>query len=171
VKALWILLIFSLWNSDCNGESWWRRNFHKPTWAELQAEYLPHCTNAQDVCRLVKRHVGWEAEIVDKWENPQTTWERGYGDCDDFAILVQSLCMEIGIESHVRLFYPMSGKEGHAVVVGDKDSWMSSNGEYVQTNGMDEIRKQLSWLLYCKPQNMWDMGIGDTIPHNSGNLM
>ena len=138
-------------------ESWFRRMFHKPTWSEL----LEKCQSPRDVCSLVNRFVGYRTEEVDRWAPATETWTNGRGDCEDFAVLIETLCNQLGFgQSTVNLYF-LSGlrDEGHAVVVGTWEGkmWMSSNGSYEEVQSIDEVKKTVARMYGCSKNEMWGM--------------
>ena len=44
-------------------------------------------TNVYLISNYIDRNVRYKSEDVDRWSNPENTINRGYGDCEDFAIL------------------------------------------------------------------------------------
>lgn len=51
---------------------------------------------------------------VDYWQSPKEFWERKAGDCEDFALLAESLLKSIGYEAHTVSIY---GPDGYAHTV------------------------------------------------------
>lgn len=135
-------------------ESWFHRTFHKPTWSEL----LEECKSPRDICHVVERFVGYRTEEVDRWNPAAETWKNSRGDCEDFAILIETLCHTLGFSATVNLYFPSGLRgEGHAVAVGmwNGKMWMSSNGSYEEVDSIDEVRKTVAQMYGCSKDMMW----------------
>ena len=53
----------------------------------------------QDISVWIMNNVYYKADETDSWDNPEEVIKRGYGDCDDFAILVMNIAyVRFGIE-------------------------------------------------------------------------
>jgi len=141
-------------------KSWLQKNFSKPNWDDAARE----CATPRDVCRLVLKHVWYTEEPRDLWSGPQDTWMKGRGDCEDFAVCIQTLCKQLGFDATVQLFYPPKpGAEGHAMVIGNWNGkiWMSSNGAYNEIRSIDDAKKCASRLLWCDAKKMWSVPLKD----------
>ena len=135
-------------------KSWFKRAFERPAWSELAAQ----CVTPQDVCKLVERYLVYRTEDVDLWRAAKETWTAGRGDCEDFAVVVEQLCHDLGIKVSVDLFFPAGGRgEGHAVVVGNWQGqlWMSSIGSYERVESMDEVKERVAHMLGCDGDEVW----------------
>jgi transglutaminase-like putative cysteine protease len=139
---------------------WFQRLFVKPTWEEARRD----CATPADVCRMVRRHVVYREDAVDRWATAEETWQRGAGDCEDFAVCVQKLCRELGIEASVQVFYALTpGRGGHAVVVGEWEGrpWLSDNGSYERLKEPADVAARVSRDLWCKADEMWTVTLND----------
>lgn len=138
-------------------KSWFQRHFVRPTWDEA----LQECRTPQDICRIVARCVADRVETIDRWYPAQETWRRGRGDCEDFAICVQELCHQLGMETAIRLYYPTDLGEGHAVVVGRTYGrlWMSSMGSYEEVASEDDVARKVARMIGCRPEKMWSRSL------------
>lgn len=138
-------------------KSWFQRHFVRPTLDEA----VQQCRTPQDVCRIVERYVADRVETVDRWYPAQETWQRGRGDCEDFAVCVQKLCHRLGFETSVRLYYPLKSGEGHAVVVGlwSGQLWMSSMGSYEEVRSDNDVARKVARLIGCRPEKMWNRSL------------
>ena len=108
-------------------------------WAEVSTVVR----SPKDICRRVRSHVRYEDDLGDQWESGQGTWDRGYGDCEDFAACVVDLCKATGAEAWIQVFFPANGFEAHAVAMGPlKDGfWISSNGSYETVRSMEDAKQ------------------------------
>lgn len=53
----------------------------------------------EDIARYIKDNVRYEIENFDVWTSPSETLNRGYGDCDDYALLYMNLAyLNLGIK-------------------------------------------------------------------------
>src|SRR5258707_2520946 len=61
-----------------------------------------------------------DPDYCDEWCSPAVTLRRGYGDCDDFAILGASMLLAAGASCHIVTGYYCNGIEctGHAWIEG-----------------------------------------------------
>lgn len=137
------------------------RFFCKPDWEQALSE----CTSPKDVCRMVEKHVSYREEAVDQWTSARETWERGYGDCEDFAICIQTMCRELGFDVSVQLFYTLSpALTGHAIATGansDGSLWLSSNGSFEKAASSKEIAARVADILWCDDSRMWNVMLAD----------
>ena len=135
-------------------QSWFHRMFHKPTWAEV----LEQCETPRDVCNVVNRFIGYRTEEMDRWASAEETWQRGRGDCEDFAVFIETLCHRLGFSVTVNLYFPSGMRgEGHAVAVGtwNGQMWMSSNGSYREVESVDEVKETVAQMYGCSKDDMW----------------
>jgi predicted transglutaminase-like cysteine proteinase len=135
-------------------QSWFHRVFHKPTWSEV----LEQCESPRDVCNVVSRFVGYRTEEIDRWASADETWQRGRGDCEDFAICIEALCRELGFSATVNLYFPSGLRgDGHAVAVGiwNGRMWMSSNGSYREVGSIDEVKETVAQMYGCSGDELW----------------
>lgn len=129
-------------------------------WSEAQHAYAA----PREICRLVQKNVRYETEKTDQWSPAMLTWERGRGDCEDIAVLIQELCRLNGISTKVHLYFPPSGKrEGHAVLVGEcgGKTWFSSNGSYEEVKSEQEVRRRVARLLSSRENQLWVMKLSE----------
>ena len=133
--------------------SWFKRMFCKPEWEQILVE----CDTPKEICKMINKHIGYREEQRDSWSAAHDTWERGKGDCEDFAICVQELCQESGFDANIHLYYSMKNfTQGHAVVVGVNNGqlWLSSNGSYTELDSMDEANAIISRVLWCDKKDL-----------------
>ena len=132
--------------------------FRKPAFEELPAM----CAQPSDICRVVDRFVSDRREARDSWTNARDTWTRGRGDCEDFSVLIESLCRELGFDADVRLYYPATpGLEGHAVVTGQWNGkfWVSSMGSYREFDTEAEAKASVAREMGYKPNHLWSVDL------------
>jgi predicted transglutaminase-like cysteine proteinase len=68
----------------------------------------------------VHARVRYQAEAVDEWSPPVITIKRGYGDCEDFALLKRSLYIEAGGDEKACLFllvWDHIARHEHAILI------------------------------------------------------
>lgn len=135
--------------------SWFQRAFRKPSWEQALAE----CQTPEDVCRMVERNIGYRLDDADHWQRPQETWERGMGDCEDFAACIQEMCRELGFPPvSLHLYFAAGGRgDGHVVTVGlwCGEMWMSDVGDYREVDSIEDVTERVSRDLECHPRNLW----------------
>ncbi len=141
--------------------SWTKRTFGRMEWAEVAGQTF---ATPREVCKLVEKNIRYKKESVDIWSRGEETWAAGRGDCEDFAIMIQELCALNGIETKVHLYFPATGGEGHAVLVGtwNGKTWFSSNGEYEEVKSEDDVRHRVARMLSVKDKQLWVMKLNET---------
>lgn len=140
--------------------SWFQRRFVKPSWEQALSE----CSTPRDACRLVRRYISYRAEKSDHWSTANETWERGYGDCEDLAILAQEICSQLGFVSSLQIYYPTAPlSAGHVIVTGKHSgrSWFSSNGFYKEVDSTDNIVGHVAAFLHSRDDRLWIMNLTD----------
>jgi hypothetical protein len=132
--------------------SWARRTFCKLTWEEVGYTV----DSPREACAAVRHTLRYEKDVGEEWPSAQQTWERGYGDCEDYASCVAELCRKAGLEASVLVFYPEDSWEGHAIATGRWKGklWFSSNGWYRTVKSLNEAKKyvarEMGWGLKAK---------------------
>ncbi len=139
--------------------SWAKRTFGRMNWAEVDRAYAA----PREICRLVEKNVRYKTEKKDHWAHAGETWDRSFGDCEDFAILIQRLCRNGGMDAKVHLYIPSKGGEGHAVLVGEWNGkiWFSSNGSYEEVKSEQDVARRVAGMLSCKQKDLWVMRLGE----------
>ena len=135
-------------------KSLWQRLFGTVTWEDA----LNVTSTARDICRLVGRRLSYESDRGELWDSPKRTWERGKGDCEDYAITILEMCRAKNIPAFIRLYFPASRAIGHAIVMGKKldgGLWMSSLGSYREIRSQQEATETVAAELGCRPSEMW----------------
>jgi hypothetical protein len=125
-----------------------RRN----NWAKLSATSF---SSPRQICKKVYWGVRYKQESVNKWQRPQETWEKGRGDCEDFALLIKELCAINGIQANISVFFPKTGI-GHAIVHGKFGDifWFSSSGSYSEIKSEAEIKANVAKFFSCKEKDL-----------------
>ncbi|MCK5849576.1 MAG: hypothetical protein KAH23_01580 [Kiritimatiellae bacterium] len=135
-------------SSNSNPEiTWFRRVFCQLDWAEVSAIV----ESPSGISSQIRHHVEYREDLNDEWTKGSSTWQRGYGDCEDFALAVKELCKLININVRILVFYPKGNQEAHAVAIGKWKGkmWISSNGWHQTVKSLEhakqEIAKQMGW--------------------------
>lgn len=136
--GIWLLMVTVGFTMTVEKPGWVRRTFGTLTWQEVQTV----CKTSQDVCAAVRHHVIYKEDMGDEWTSGEETWDRGFGDCEDFAACVADLCKAIGIEATLQVFSPEGSFEGHVVAMGSWNGrlWISSNGWYETVKSTDDAK-------------------------------
>lgn len=125
---------------------------------ELIARIGAYAHSPAEVCMIVEKIVRYRSDKrKDEWATPEETLRRGYGDCEDIAILIQELCGRIGAESDVILFFASGREEGHAIVAGrwgDK-FWMADNGDYKEAATFEMLAANVKQRLTWRDREVW----------------
>lgn len=102
----------------------------------------------EDISRTVKRRVTYRPDVDadDRWQVGGITWQRGAGDCEDFAACVRDLCKANGHDADIVVFYARSLRKAHAVCIGTEGGqmWMSSNGTYTRVDSMQDATRHVT---------------------------
>lgn len=136
--------------------NWFQKLFFKPTLEQIVFEN----NSPKDVCRTVARWIVYKEEPVDQWSLPAVILDREYGDCEDFAVLIQYICFENGWDSNIILYYSiLNPTYGHAILTGqlNENLWMSSNGSYDVIESLEDINSEASIILRCKPSQLFNV--------------
>lgn len=86
--------------------------------------YLPEFEELDNFAKItiyMREHVVYKKDSgKDSWENPQTTLERGYGDCEDLAILFMNIAY-FGMNIKIDLVLVVSTTQRTIVDGGEMD--------------------------------------------------
>ncbi len=94
-----------------------------PRWEAVRHHRIakvPGLTNPREVHAYVRRRVQYHSEPIDIWATPEETLKRGYGDCEDFAILERALLIESGWPREdiwVLLAHDLLVRQDHALLI------------------------------------------------------
>lgn len=79
-----------------------------------------------EIDKWTQRQVMYQGEPVDNWSPPGVTLRRGFGDCEDIAILKRALLLRYGIPDE-RIFFilvrDLLVKQDHAALIVDDGGW------------------------------------------------
>ena len=87
------------------------------------------------VNKLLNDLIRYRPDDFDKWEEPDKTWEEGYGDCEDIAILKRALLLKAGVKDEKIWFVIARSKFGgqdHALLLVE---WCGHHYWVDNTNG------------------------------------
>ena len=107
----------------------------------------------KQIAALVSRRIKFTRDQLPEheWQTGQESWQRGYGDCEDFAVCVRELAQKAGFRSDIYVFSSKTRNEHHAVTIGTQGGrmWMSSNGSYVPIRSLEDaafkLESDMSW--------------------------
>ena len=135
-----------------NDVGWFKRNFGSLTYEQA----ITVVESPEDICDRVSFQVNYKDDKYDEWSTGRATWKRGYGDCEDFAFCVKSICDEKGIESRVEIMSLKGSWQSHAVAIGTWEGsyWISSNGDYHSAKSEADARKKAAGLMGWKPDRV-----------------
>ena len=128
---------------------WLRSVFGNLSWDEAASVV----SSPEEASARVRHQVRYKEDLDEEWASGRATWERGFGDCEDFAACVADLCKQAGLDATVAIliFRPEGSCEAHAVAVGTWKGklWVSSNGWFFDVSSMkdaqERIAKQIGW--------------------------
>ena len=142
--SLLLLLPFQSYGKEI---SWFKRAFCNLNFEEACIVY----ETPRKICHAVKQRISYRPDMFEEWTNGEQIWKRGYGDCEDFVIVISDICSDNKISTEMYLLYPENGFKGHMIIVGGKDKqlWFASNGNYYEASSFSDIKKkiirQLRW--------------------------
>ena len=116
-------------------------------------EAFSAATTVSQICTIVTRWISPRAETVDEWSSAEETWKRGYGDCEDFAVLVAAQCARIGIDADIYAFWAVGRPEGHAIVIGQ--DWLADMGEYLGGVTFQDALTLIAHKLFAKKEKLY----------------
>lgn len=79
-----------------------------------------------EISNTVRQDIRYSREPVDVWSPPAETLERGYGDCEDMALLKRSLFLEAGGKEEDTCFlivFDQIARIQHAVLLINDGGW------------------------------------------------
>lgn len=132
--------------------SWWRRTLMRPTWEDARTMAL----SPRAICALTRRHITLrkDSEERDIWSSAAQTWRSGQGDCEDFALLITTLCRHAGIPTRLYAYRPSDRWEAHLIVIGTMARggfWAASNGEYGEFRSEAALRRWVARAMNWDP--------------------
>lgn len=116
----------------------------------------------ESISRAVHDRVAYkpDSDPQSEWQSPERTWDNRTGDCEDFALAVEALNKEQGLDARV---YVVSSRtlvgsnaanaDPHAVAIGTHNGqmWVSSNGQHTEVAGLrdakDMIAREQGWFF------------------------
>jgi predicted transglutaminase-like cysteine proteinase len=102
-------------------------------------------TAASRACQTVQQRVTYRSDVqaTDEWRSGEETLASGWGDCEDMAAAVKSVCHTRGITSNIYIVRARALRAGHAITIGGSEGrmWMSSNGSYRDIRSIDDARQ------------------------------
>jgi len=119
-----------------------------PSWEKAVASV----DSPKRAAKLVRQNIRFREDLGDEWADGRTTWNRGFGDCEDFAAAVTELCKDAGVAADASIqVFSVEGFERHAVAVGTWKGriWISSNGWFEYADSMDHAKElvanEMNW--------------------------
>ena len=139
--------------------NWFKRTFKTLTWDEVSQKV----NTPKEICSSVRHHVAYRADQGDDWASGKETWDRGYGDCEDYAAAIAEICKNKDIETLTFMIYPESEDTGHVVVVGlwKNKLWFSSNGWFEHAKNGADIKRKVAHQMRWKQKNIIAMEWND----------
>ena len=101
-----------------------------------------------EISSVVQRKVQYASDMLkeDEWRSGGETWNRGEGDCEDFAAVVKDVCLDKGFDAKILVVGSKTARKTHAVTTGTWNGriWVSSNGSYTEYASMYEAKQDLA---------------------------
>jgi len=132
--------------------------FRDKTWDEVSIPY----DHPSKTCLVVKKHLRYFHEKKTEWRQAPYIWKSKQGDCKDFAVCIQALCLRNQFKTKLYTYYKSGSSDiGHAVLVGtwNEKLWFSSNGSYEEANTMKDVDKYVAKILDCKAEQVYAYGL------------
>ncbi len=92
----------------------------------------------------------YKADVIEEWSSPQETLERGYGDCEDIAILFMNIAyLELGIKMDLVL---VNTNQRHVVSGGipNHAEVRYDSLNYNIYSGMPVNNREINYIYYFK---------------------
>jgi transglutaminase-like putative cysteine protease len=78
---------------------------------------LPPVSSIEDIQKVLEQIAYTGDGLVDNEQDPEVTWGKKTGDCEDFAALAIALLKSIGIEAKMLKVYCKDKRLSHAVAI------------------------------------------------------
>ncbi len=81
-----------------------------------------HADIVAKVDQYVNNLIEYRGEYIDVWSTPEETLARGYGDCEDMALLKRAILLNHGIEDKDIMFLIVNDlvtRQQHAILIVD----------------------------------------------------
>jgi len=83
-------------------------------------------------------------EELEYWQNPEETIQRGVGDCEDYSILIKSLCLVAGVPDYkMKVCAGNTSSGGHAYCIYLREcdnEWVTVEGSFYPTKKKIDLR-------------------------------
>lgn len=95
------------------------------SWPDLLADAQTFAADLQRINRLVNKYIRYKRDVHDEWAGPRDVAKRGYGDCEDLALMKLALVPQ----ERKWLCVGHYAKRPHAVAVVEDDGkwWVLDN--------------------------------------------
>lgn len=160
---LWLLLVLLAWPAEAREvcmlpPSLWDRapisvGSAQSRWLEVKdfrsGIKLP--LDLDEINRFVHRKVRYTRDRVDEWSRPSETLERGYGDCEDFALLKRALYLEAGGKEEDTCFlivWDQIARSQHAVLLVNEHGWKLLDSYTSLVMPAEEVRDYTPQFAY-----------------------
>lgn len=103
-----------------------------PRWLAVKDAHCPIFTfpggepQSIHVDNFINASIDYAAELRDNWASPTETWDRGRGDCEDYAVLKRALLLRHGFSDDriwLLLVDDVLARCDHAVLLVHDDRW------------------------------------------------
>lgn len=106
----------------------------------------------------ILKKIKYEPDIIDYVQTPRETLEKGYGDCEDFAVLTYSLLDYLGLNPRFAIAFNFDDPEAHAFVFykcpyNCSTYYFFSNDDVFTAKSVEEAANMLGFtnVIYEKP--------------------
>lgn len=101
----------------------------------------------------VQHEVTYRSEQFDEWSPPQVTLERGYGDCEDLALLKRAVLLRLGFPEE-RIFFVLVRylTRIHAVLIIDDQGWKCLDSFNGLTLPVEQVTDYTPVEAFCGDQ-------------------
>lgn len=93
----------------------------------LPEDMCPDIAGIRTVDVMVNRKIMYQADATDEWTTPKETLERGYGDCEDIALVKRAILLSTGYKDpdiYLFLVKDLVARRDHALlIVRGKEEW------------------------------------------------
>ena len=144
MKSLLVIISIVLLSVSCRTSRW--------EWLNSRPD------SPAEICWRVRGRVKYKQISKNKWVEAKDIWDRGYGDCKDFAICINNFCKLAGFDSELYLIYNKENLRGHVVTIGKhkEKMWLSSNGSY---ECVDSLKDAVNNVISSLKWNIKDISV------------
>lgn len=113
-----------------------------------------------EIAKIVRSDVRYSRDLIDEWSPPALTMKRGYGDCEDMAILKRSLFIEAGGKEEdtcLLIVWDTIARLQHAVLLVNEGGWKLLDAYNSLALPVEQVRDYTPQFAYMG-EDAWTYG-------------